>query len=177
MQSTSPNPTLSDVSASDKHCVVRSGQSWFSLPAVAVREITSAPAMVAVPKCHPALVGLCHLRSEFIPVIEVNALLDVDGVDNSGPHPKLLVINGRSVWALLIAEAAAIESLETLVAPESRMDDGSQTPVLGTAMFREQIVRVLDPNGVFQFAQQVLEDQWNRPCPQIRSRNEQRSQR
>jgi chemotaxis signal transduction protein len=159
------------VAASDKHCIVRIGTSWFSIPADAVREITIAGELVAVPHCHRVLAGLCHLRSEFVPVIALDALLDVDGLRDARESGKLVVIGGRNVWALGIAEAAAIESLETLVAPETRIDDGNSSPVLGTAMFRNQIVRVLDPNTVFRLAQQALENQWRRaPQPSCSAR-------
>jgi chemotaxis signal transduction protein len=159
---------LCDVSATDKQCVVRIGSSWISVAADMVREITIAAELVAVPQCHRALAGLCHLRSEFVPVIALDALLDIDGVSQSRQQPKLLVLGGHSVWALRISEAASIESLETLVAPESRMDDGSPTPIIGTAMFRDQIVRVLDPNIVFRLAQQALEEHWQSRNPSLR---------
>ncbi len=154
---------LSDVSASDKHCVFRSGTSWYSVPAVAVREITIAPQLVSVPQSHASLAGLCHLRSEFIPVISLSSILEVDDQAIDQPNNKLMVLNGTSVWALLIAEAAALESLETILAPESRLDDSHQSPVMGTAMFNEQILRVLDPNRLFRLAQQTLETSWHRP--------------
>ena len=155
--------TITDLSASDKHCVFRSASSWFSLPAVSVREISIAPDLVQVPNCHPALAGLCHLRSEFIPVIMLNALFGFDASVVSQPHNKLMVMHGHSAWALLIAEAAALESIETLVTPESRGDDANQTAITGTCMFRHQIVRVLDPTRVFRLAQLALEDYWR--CP------------
>ena len=153
---------LSDLSASDKHCVFRSGTCWYSLPAVSVREITIAPQFVAVPHSHSSLAGLCHLRSEFVPVISLSSLLEIEDRQVSQPNNKLMVLNGASVWALLIAEAAALESLETILAPESRMDDSHQSPVMGTAMFNDQILRVLDPNRLFRLAQQTLETTWNR---------------
>lgn len=160
---------------SDKHCVFRCGKSWFSIAADVVREITIAPTLVPVPQCHPALTGLCHLRSEFVPVLALDALLDVEAFDIVD-HNKLMVIEGRSVWAMRIAEAAAIESLETLVAPEARLDDGLQTPVIGTAMFRDSIARVLDPNGLVRLAQKALEDHWHRAPHSIHpSRCEERS--
>ena len=153
-ESNSPEITMSDVSASDKHCVFRSGSSWFSVPAVTVREVAIMPALVRVPSCDPSLLGICHLRSEFVPVIAVNSLLDVDFEQASQPHDKLIVIrgtggNGVGAWALRIAETAALESLETLGSPESRSDDANLTPVIGTAMFRDQIVRVLDPTSLY----------------------------
>lgn len=172
--STSPNAALNDLSGSDKHCVFRSGASWFSLPAIVVREISIAPDLVRVPHCHQSFAGVCHLRSEFIPVIMLNTLLNIDKLPSAQPHNKLMVINGTNVWSLLIAEAATIESLETIVTPDTRMDDATHSAVMGTAMSRDQIVHVLDPNGLFRIAQQALDDFWavqNQPNQQSRSGN------
>ena len=90
MQSVLPNQSRI-ANLSDKHCVFRSGTSWFSLPAVSVREITIAPDLVPVPQCHASLAGLCHLRSEFIPVISLAALLDIDASVGSPIQNKLMV--------------------------------------------------------------------------------------
>ena len=80
-----------------------------------------------------------------------------------------MVINGTTIWAMLIAEAASLESLETIV----RMDDATHTAVMGTAMSRDQIVHVLDPNSIFRMAQQTLEDLWSHPHqPLHQSRSE-----
>ncbi|MGI9471970.1 MAG: chemotaxis protein CheW [Rubripirellula sp.] len=155
--------TLAAHSDSDKHCVFLSGAAWFSVPAVAVREITIAPPLVKVPESDKSLAGLCHLRSEFVPVILLNSLLDGDACDYSQPHNKLLVIHGASAWGILIAEAAALESLETIVTPDSRLDEANHSPVMGTAMFRDQIVRVMDSNRIFGLAQRSLEKAWESP--------------
>jgi chemotaxis signal transduction protein len=173
-----PNPshsatsTLGDFSEASKHCVFRSGASWFSLPAISVREISITPELVRIPNCHDSLAGVCHLRSEFIPVISLTALLNIDTSQHARPHNQLMVIDSTNVWALLVAETASLETLETIVAPDARMDDASQSAVMGTAMFRDQIVYVLEPNSVFRIAQQTLEHFWaspNQPLPQFRS--------
>lgn len=174
----SPAAARHELSVSDKHCVFRCDRSWFSLPAISVREITIAPELVRVPNCHRSLAGLCHLRSEFIPVLSLTQLISAEDTQSTESHGKLLVINGSSVWAMQIAEAAALESLETLVAPEARMDDLQPTPVTGTAMFREHIVRVLDPMIIYQMAQQSLQSLWRAAANPIRHiHQEQGSQR
>lgn len=144
----------------NKHCIFRCDQSWFSVPATTVREITVAPDLVAVPNSHPALAGLCHLRSEFIPVLSLTELLNGEDAENTDVASNLLVLRGSSVWAMQIAEAAALQSLETLVTPDVRSDDLSSSPITGTAMFRDQIVRVLDPVCLLRLAQQSLETDW-----------------
>lgn len=170
--SPSSTSTLGDLSEANKQCVFRSGTSWFSLPAISVREICITPELVRIPNCHDSLAGVCHLRSEFIPVISLSALLNIDTSQQAHPHNKLMVIDGSNVWALLVAETASLETLETIVAPDARMDDASNSAVMGTAMFRDQIVYVLEPNSVFRMAQQTLEHFWtspNQPLPQFRS--------
>ena len=166
-------PALPDGLASEKHCVFRSGDSWFSMPAIAIREIAIAPPLVQIPQSDPLLAGLCHFRSEFIPVVLLNSLLDDDESDDSQRHNKLLVIHENSTWGILVTEATVLESLETIMAPESRLEEMCQTPVMGTAMWREQIVRVLDPKRIFRLAQQSLEDAWGSPRQSVlQSRSE-----
>ncbi len=143
-----------------KQFVFRSGRLWFSVPAIAVREVTIAPAWVQVPGCHSSLAGLCHIRSEFIPVVALEELLDIDGIRPTERQDKLVILSGRVTCAIRVAEAAALESLETLIAPELRHEDGNPNLILGTAMFRDQIVRVLDPNAVLRLAQKSLEESW-----------------
>ena len=96
-------------------------------------------------------------------MLSLNALLETDRAEAAQAHDRLLVLGGSSLWALLIAEAAALESLETIVTPEARMDDAKISAVMGTAMHHDQIVRVLNPNNLYRLAQQALESCWRRP--------------
>lgn len=163
MNSTAQAPresTLAERNAADKHCVFRIGNNWFSLPATAIQEITPAADLVPVPGSHGALAGICHCRSEFIPVLRLESILG-KSCGNHGETLKLLVIkNASGNWALLIDDVIALESLETLIYPEHR-DHAWHAAVLGTATCRDQVVRVLDPGGVFRIAQNELCESWN----------------
>ncbi len=155
---------IRDIAGDDKHCVFRIGSGWFSIPATAVREIVPASEIVSVPASHRSLAGLCHVRSEFVPVLRLGALLQ-EPAEGSGENQKVLVIEGAGGhWALLVDEVVALESLETLIHPDYRSESSQspipRSPILGTATCRDQIVRVLDPNGVFRLAQQFLLDSW-----------------
>ncbi len=146
---------------SDKHFLFRCGQAWFSVPAIAVREVTITPEVVSVPGCHPAIEGLCRQQSEFIPVISLAALLDLETTDTMHDHNQLMTLCGNNVWAIRIAEALALESLETLSSPEIRQDDSASSPIIGTAVQGDQIVRVLNPERLYQLTNQALEIQWS----------------
>jgi len=146
--------------SSDRHCVFRCHQAWFAMPAVSVREITYAPLLTRIPGSHPLLAGMCHLRSEFIPVIQLDALLDNSTVEQTKAR-KLLVLQGQlGHWAILISEVAALVALETLTHNDGNLDDPSSGVVLGTAMFHDEVVRVLDTHRVLQWAQALLEQHW-----------------
>lgn len=144
----------------DKHCIFRCDSSWFSLLATSVREVTIATDMVRVPGSHSALAGLCHVRSEFMPVLFLNSLLG-DNRSERSKDRKLLVISGSGgPWALSVDEVIAIESLETLINPDDRFDDVRYAAVMGTATSHGQVVRVLDPNNLFRLAQDAMHGFW-----------------
>lgn len=146
---------------SDKHCVFRAGQSWYSLAATGVREVIPAPDLVRVPHSHPALAGLCHFRSEFLPAIYLGPLLREAGAARF-TEQKMIVLDGAAgAWALLVDEVVGLEPLETLTGAEIRSGDGFSTAVRGTASYRNHVVRVLDPKGLHRLAQDALENRWN----------------
>jgi len=157
---TEPMVDRTDCTPSDKHVLFRSGQSWFSVPAVAVREITIAPDLASVPGCHRTLEGLCRQQSEFIPVISLDALLEVETTGKTQENNQLLTFAANTVWAIRIAEAAALESVETITSPEDRHDTTASSPVIGTAIFGDRVVRVLNPDRLYQLTAQALEQQW-----------------
>jgi chemotaxis signal transduction protein len=160
--------SLSDSSASEKHCVFRCGASWYSVPAVAVRQIVVTPDVVQVPGCHRALVGLGRVRGEFIPILALGSLLEHDGHAEMLDGDCVLVLEGKCLWSLLISESIALESMETIVSQEARTD-GAHNGVIGTAMFQERIVRVLNPSGLLAAAQATLDEFWDRSTERLAS--------
>ncbi len=151
----------SDIPASDKHCIFRCGDAWFSVPAVAVRQIVVTPDIVKVPHCHQALLGLGRLRGEFVPIVALGRLLEIDQSSQPPTGDCLLVLEGKCIWSLQISESIALEFLETIVSQEARTDTSSDM-VIGTAMFQDRIVRVLNPAGLLARAQTTFEQFWNR---------------
>lgn len=148
--------------AADKHCVFRCGGSWFSMPATAVREVAMAPDLVRVPGSHTVLAGLCHLRNEFVPILLLGGLLGESGGHRTAAQ-KLLVISGSSGdWGLLIDEIVALESVETSLNPELRLQDGRYAAVMGTATYQNQVIRVLDAHSLYRRAEEALQICWSK---------------
>ena len=57
------------------HCVFRRSKSWLALPAIDVREVMLRPEIVFVPGTPDSFSGLVHVRSEFLPVLNLGSVL------------------------------------------------------------------------------------------------------
>ena len=143
----------------NKHCIFQSGESFNAISATSVREVTHAPTLVPVPRCPAAMAGLCHLRSEFIPVVYLAPLLGERDADSKSADQLLVLSSNIGPWALVIDRVIAIDALETHVDADHR-SEGQRTPLLGTATYRSNVVRVLDPQVLHQIIQQSRHQQW-----------------
>lgn len=139
------------------HCVFRRGASWLALPATAIREAIPRPKIVSVPATSSAFVGLCHVRSEFIPVL--NPDLYVNGGHGPAEEIMLIVDDADGVWALLVDEVSSLRSLEMSDAPEAADDDCSSA-VIGWATAGNTVIQVLDPYRLHELASRDLAAEW-----------------
>lgn len=152
-------PTQLRPAAVDKHCVFRGGRSWYSLAATAIREVTVTPELVRVPGSHAVLAGLCHARNEFLPAVLLQPLLGHHAAEPVDAGRMLVLSGTGGSWAMLVEEIIALESLETITDPDARFSD-LHSAVMGTATFRNQVVRVLDPNALYRRAEELLRNSW-----------------
>lgn len=138
------------------HCVFRRGASWLALPAVAVREVLPRPQTVFVPGSSAMFVGLCHVRSEFIPVLS----LDMIPGDRRGSNQIMLILDDADgPWALLVDEVSSLQTLEISDAPEETADQ-SASVVTGWATVNDMVVQVLDQSRIRMLAERELATLW-----------------
>ncbi len=147
---------------SDKHCVFQCGDAMFSLPATTVREVTMKPTVVPVPLSHPSLAGIGNVRSEFLPVINLEPLVG-DQAKLQEDSGQLIVIDSAiGGWAIAIDHVIAIDGIETHVDAEQR-NENTISVLMGTATYDRKVISVLDVNGLQRIAQQTFENQWQQP--------------
>jgi chemotaxis signal transduction protein len=145
-----------DLQPGHTHCVFRRGASWFALPALSVREVLLRPAVFAVPRTKSPVTGICHVRSEFLPVLNLSPLLGEDPIRLPSEAQMLVVVSVEGNWGLLVDQVAALTSLETSIAPEGSSSSWL-IAVLGWATYGEQVVRVLEPSTYFRLAEASLD--------------------
>lgn len=139
------------------HCVFRRGSSWLALPAVAVREALPRPDMVSVPGTPKTFVGLCHVRSEFIPVLNLDSVLCIDV--RSDDQIMLILDDADGPWGVLVDEVSTLQALEMSDAPETDVVDDSRV-VVGWATFGDTVIQVLDQARIRQYAEHELSTMW-----------------
>ncbi len=157
MRTTDPHP-------SDQHCVFRVGDDVFAVAATDIREFVEAVPIVAVPQSPPCLVGLCHLRNEFVPVLSLSSLIAGASTDRSQMEFLLVIDSPEGAWALAISQATGLEKLE-LASTSGTHPDTQSRLVLGTASYRDTVVRVLDANRLYRAAADLLDHMWSPEIP------------
>ncbi|MEO1615345.1 MAG: chemotaxis protein CheW [Planctomycetota bacterium] len=145
---------------SDKHCVFRSGDAIFAVPATTVREVTIMPTIVPVPLSHPALAGIGNLRSEFLPVIDLEPLVGDQAQRNDSCGQLLVIESPLGSWSIAIDKVIAIDGIETHIDATQR-NENTISVLLGTATHAGAVISVLDVNSLQRIAQQTLEQQWS----------------
>jgi chemotaxis signal transduction protein len=148
--------------ACEKYCIFRRGESRFALPAFLVREITLAENMVPVPGTPKILAGLCHLRSEFVPVLNVPTLCPEDDAPAACGEQLLVLAGAQGRWGIVVDELETLEPLEVSVTADPRGDDTWSATVMGSSSYRDRVVHVLDPSALYRAAENALaEDEFN----------------
>ena len=152
--------TTSTENQIEKYCVFRQGSSLFALPANCVVEVSPNPVMVAMPDSNPVLAGVAHLRNEFLPVLELRALMDVEAHQGSLER-QLLVVNGtHGPWAVLVDRVMGLESLEISNNQDLPNADDWTSAVIGAAALHNEVTRVLNPRILYRLAENVLQQSW-----------------
>ncbi len=145
-----PEPSLAQVPT---HCIFRHGGAWLAFPATSIRQVMACPQMVSVPRTPATIIGLCHVRSEFIPVLTLDALICERSRSDDGI--LLIIDDSDGPWGVLVEEVSALKRLEVSDAPESA--SGSVTSaVTGWATLGDVVIQVLDPMVVRELAEREL---------------------
>lgn len=139
----------------DKYCVFRQGDSLCALPATCVLEVAANPGVSSVPGADQVLAGICHLRNEFLAVLNLRVLAGENSVDVE--NQQLLVISGSNgSWAVLVDRVVGLESLEISIGQDISSTDDWSAAMVGSATIRNQAIRILEPRRIYRLASRIL---------------------
>ena len=127
-----------------RHVVFRLQKDRYALPLASVREVVVTPAsLTRVPRAPRAVKGVMNLRGRVVPVIDLQALLELEPAHTQKAMKIVLMELGRRELGLLITEVDGIESIEKVGAAAK-----SSPTVRGLARLGALAITVLDPDGL-----------------------------
>lgn len=150
----------STLSSGTTHCVFRRGSTWFAFPAKSVREVCERPTLVSVPGGTDILAGLCHIRSEFTPVVRLNHLLTEDASRLEHADKLLVMQSGDGAWGVLADEVRALVSLEPSAGEEVTDSESWTSAITGWAAWESESVRVLDAGNLRDLFEREMARSW-----------------
>jgi len=123
------------------------GSEAYAVPVEQVSEVAALGPVRPVPGSGPELVGVCNLRGQIVPVVDLALLL---GVARAAPPGGLLVtdIAGRRA-------GFAIDGVSAVCELQDPADDAPSELLVGTALAEDCLIGVLDVPRVLDLLEQV----------------------
>jgi|GEM_PF-390264 len=138
--------------------VFETGGSRFALPAGSVEQAAQMPTITRAPWMPAFARGLISLRGEILPLFDLASLMGIR-LSSGGRGEKLIVVRtGRFAEAAAFA-VDSVTGTASLEAGEAAgalrfLDERTRQVVAGIAAHGERLVTALDPERLFQYAEQ-----------------------
>jgi len=126
-----------------------------------VVELSGVDHITPLPCCPQHVVGIVNLRGEALTLVDVSSALDLPAVA-LGPENKIVVVRlDKALLGLLVEAAFDIVSLDrqALSAPTAATRPDRKNYLKGTALYRKQVLSVLDVAGVVAQANFEVDEQ------------------
>lgn len=157
-------------------CFFQSGSAAYAISLEAVAEVVEVERLVRLPHSPPQVLGLCTLRREVIPVIELERAANVTEPPGSGTKVTVLILkSSRGRWAFRVNAEGILVAEEALDDPPvaSHQSNGLGLAITGTVRRGEMVYTVIDPEATWKYVREEVEDwygnHWGRDSTHKRS--------
>lgn len=139
----------------ERYCVFACHTTWLAIPAASVREVCPTPPLVRIPTATSLLAGLCHLRNEFLPVVQLES-----ATTETGESRMIVLCGSHGTWGLLTQQIGPLEYLEVSHVSSYGSDEIWSAAVLGSAFYRDRVVQIVEPSRLYRLVEQSLNRGW-----------------
>jgi chemotaxis signal transduction protein len=126
---------------SSVHVQVRVGAEQYALPVTRVLEVGEIRALTVAPGASPAILGICNLRGDLLPVFDLAAVLGLPRGD--APQRMLVAERGGTRAGFAIDEVTDVDEL-----PEADQETDSDL-LSGAVLIDGALVGVIDMDRLF----------------------------
>ena len=145
----------------ERYCVFSASGGRFGLPALSLKQVAPRPLITPVPASHPVLLGLAHVRNEFLPAFSLRTITEFEEQSRDTENQLLVINSVNGSWGLLIDRTIAVTPLETSFSSLERRGDRWSQVMTGAASYREHVVQILEPTALLQFLVSKLNEGWD----------------
>jgi chemotaxis signal transduction protein len=144
----------------EKYCVFERGGTLYAILATSVREISLRPRYAQIPDSHPMLLGLAHLRNEFLPLVRDEEPTGLGNGRESSESQVVVVTSENGPWGLLVDRVVGLVPLEMSLCTDVLGSRGWAASVMGSATLDHRIVRVLDERSLYRKITEEFNRYW-----------------
>jgi chemotaxis signal transduction protein len=140
-------------------CLFECGRTPFAVALDAVAEVVEVERLVRLPDNPPRVLGVCTLRREVIPVIDLrDPGAAWPGADTNERLVLVILKTARGTWAIRIDTEGTAVATEALDEPARPATEGSGLVFLGSIRRAETAHAVIDPEATWQRVRTLIED-------------------
>lgn len=151
-----------DFDGSERFCIFQCHEHWYGISALDVQGVSPRPEIRSVPNSDPVLSGISHVHNNFMPVVSLRALAQINYEQDSNSQQQLLTLPGPpGPWGVLIDQVISLAPLEVSISNFSNANDQWSKVLSGSASYRNQVVQILDAKALYQYADSMLKRFWN----------------
>jgi chemotaxis signal transduction protein len=121
---------------SESYVRMRLATERYAIPVDRVREVTRAEGLTPVPGAGPAVLGVCNLRGQVLPVLDLARALGVGA--QADPQLLLVVEDGGRRTGLTVDEVTGVERLPDV------LEDAESELLAGAVLTEDALIGVLD---------------------------------
>ena len=157
---------MHELNGSDRFCIFQCHDQWYGISALDVRGVSPRPDIRSIPNSDPILCGISHLQNEFVPIVSLRALSEINYELDGDSEQQLLTLPGPpGPWGILIDQVITLAPLEVSISNFTNHEDQWTKVMVSSASYQNHAVQILDAQALYQYAASMLDRFWQDSLP------------
>lgn len=144
----------------DHFCIFRCQMEVLAIFANHVRSVSPQPEVTPIPFSDSCLVGMAYVHKEFIPVFDLEPLMNANESQTQADKNLLLVSLDDCDFGLLVDQVLGLESLEISYNGSTKENNDWTSVLSGSATYRDQFVSVINSLSLAQLLNDHMQGEW-----------------
>ncbi|CAI8804603.1 chemotaxis protein CheV [Methylocaldum szegediense] len=122
----------------------------FGINVFKVQEVIQCPPLVQLPKCHPVICGVAHLRGKTIPVMDLSMAIGARPQPRDGSGYVIITEYNRSTQGFLVNTVDRIINMGWHQIQPPPKGTGKETYLTAVTQFEKELIEVIDVEKIMK---------------------------